>query len=230
MNTNKENAIQDIVDRFGKYADLILHQLSLLEKVFSTGMASIPKELIDEIKKYEEESDTYEIKLCEKIINTIVLQKPVASDLRKLIACYQIVMNLERVADLVTNIVNFIPKIKDQETYNKMTDAIFNMLIIAKNMVQKSILSFINNDKEFAIWTLKNDSIVDEMNHKLVKKAVAKSKLPEETQQLLLSYININSIISNIERIADHATNVAEASIYAMEGTDIRHQHIENKH
>ena len=68
------------------------------------------------------------------------------------------------------------------------------------------------------------------MNHKLVKKAVAKSKLPEETQQLLLSYININSIISNIERIADHATNVAEASIYAMEGTDIRHQHIENKH
>ena len=230
MNTNKENAIQDIVDRFGKYADLILHQLSLLEKVFSTGMASIPKELIDEIKKYEEESDTYEIKLSEKIINTIVLQKPVASDLRKLIACYQIVMNLERVADLVTNIVNFIPKIKDQETYNKMTDAIFNMLIIAKNMVQKSILSFINNDKEFAIWTLKNDSIVDEMNHKLVKKAVAKSKLPEETQQLLLSYININSIISNIERIADHATNVAEASIYAMEGTHIRHQHIENKH
>ena len=230
MNTNKENAIQDIVDRFGKYADLILHQLSLLEKVFSTGMASIPKELIDEIKKYEEESDTYEIKLSEKIINTIVLQKPVASDLRKLIACYQIVMNLERVADLVTNIVNFIPKIKDQETYNKMTDAIFNMLIIAKNMVQKSILSFINNDKEFAIWTLKNDSIVDEMNHKLVKKAVAKSKLPEETQQLLLSYININSIISNIERIADHAINVAEASIYAMEGTDIRHQHIENKH
>ena len=96
MNTNKENAIQDIVDRFGKYADLILHQLSLLEKVFSTGMASIPKELIDEIKKYEEESETYEIKLSEKIINTIVLQKPVASDLRKLIACYQIVMNLDR--------------------------------------------------------------------------------------------------------------------------------------
>jgi phosphate transport system protein len=53
--------------------------------------------------------------------------------------------------------------------------------------------------------------------------------LPEETQQLLLTFIHINSIISSIERIADHATNVAEASVYALDGTDIRHQHIENE-
>lgn len=228
MNIKKESAIQDIIEKFGDYADLILHQLSLLEKVFSTGSADIPPELIAEIKKNEEQSDKFDIRLSEKIINTIVLQKPVASDLRKLIACYQIVMNLERIADLVTNIVNFIPKIKDVETYNKLTDVIYNMLIVTVNMVQKSILSFINNDKEFAIWTIKTDSIVDEMNHKLVKKAITKSKLPEETQQLLLSFININGIISNIERIADHATNVAEASIYAMEGTDIRHQNLDN--
>jgi len=46
---------------------------------------------------------------------------------------------------------------------------------------------------------------------------------------LMFSFININSIISSIERIADHATNVAEASIYAMEGKDIRHQSHENE-
>jgi phosphate transport system protein len=101
------------------------------------------------------------------------------------------------------------------------------MLLVSINMVQKSILSFTNNDKEYAIWTIKNDDIVDEMNNKLIKKAITKSKLPEETQQLLFSFININSIISNIERIADHATNVAEASIYALEGRDIRHKHDE---
>ncbi len=226
MNTNKETAFQKINEKFGDYANLILHQLSLLEKIIGLGSQNIPPEILEEIKKNEEESDRYEIKLSERIINTIVLQQPVASDLRKLMACYQIVMNLERIGDQVTNIVNVIPKIQDVETYGKLTDVIYNMLIVSVNMVQKSILSFVNNDKDFAIWTIKNDAIVDEMHHKLINKAIGKSKLPEETQKTLLSFIHISSIISNIERIGDHATNVAEASIYSMEGTDIRHQHI----
>jgi len=229
MNIKKENAIQEVIEKFGEYANLILHQISLLEKVFSSGTLVISEELKDEIKKNEEKSDQFEIKLSEKIINTIVLQQPLASDLRKLMACYQMIINLERIGDLVVNIVNFIPKIKDRDIFSQMTDVIYNMLIIAKNMVQKSILSFTNSDREYAIWTIKSDSVVDEMNHKLVKKAISKTSLPEETQQLLLTFIHINSIISSIERIADHATNVAEASVYALDGTDLRHQHHDNE-
>jgi len=229
MNIKKENAIQEVIQNFMDYATLILHQLSLLEKVLSTGSTTIPGELSEEIKSNEEKSDLFEIRLSEKIINTIVLQQPLASDLRKLMACYQMIINLERVGDLVVNIINAIPKIKDSETFTKMTDVIFNMLIIAENMVQKSILSFTHGDREYAVWTIKNDSVVDEMNQKLIKKAISKSNLPDETRQLLFSFIHINSIISSIERIADHATNVAEASIYALDGTDIRHQHEEKK-
>jgi len=139
------------------------------------------------------------------------------------------VINLERIGDLVMDIVKFIPRIRENETYNRMSDVIYNMLLVSVNMVQKAILSFVNSDKEFAIWAIQNDEVVDEMNHKLIRKAISKSKLPEETQQLLFSFVNINSIISSIERIADHATNVAEASIYAMEGKDIRHQGHENE-
>ncbi|NEW83675.1 MAG: hypothetical protein GZ094_15100 [Mariniphaga sp.] len=225
MSIKKENAIQDILSHFETYANLILNQLSILEKVISTGSLVISEEVMNELNINEDRSDRFEIKLSEKIVNTIVLQKPVASDLRKLMACYQIVINLERIGDLVINIVKFIPKIKDAETYNRMSDVIYNMLLVSVQMVQKSILSFTNSDKDFAIWTIRNDEVVDEMNHKLIKKAIIKSKLPEETQQLLFSFIHINSMISSIERIADHATNVAEASIYAIEGTDIRHLH-----
>lgn len=227
MNIKKESAIQDILDHFGDYANLILHQLSLLEKIINSGSVAISEELSKELISNENKSDNFEVKLSEKIINTIVLQKPVASDLRKLMACYQIVMNLERIGDSVMNIIKSLRRIKDTETYSQLTDIIYNILLVSTNMVQKSILSFTNNDKEFAIWTIKNDDVVDEMNSKLIKKAITKSKLPEETQQLLFSFININSIISNIERIADHATNVAEASIYALEGRDIRHKHDE---
>jgi phosphate transport system protein len=229
MNIKKENAIHGVIEKFGEYSNLILHQITLLEKVFSSGILDISKELIDDIKKNEEKSDQFEIKLSEKIIDTIVLQQPLASDLRKLMACYTMVINLERIGDLVVNIINFIPKIKDREIFSQMTNDIYNMLIIAKNMVQKSILSFTNSDREYAVWTIKNDSVVDELNQKLVKKAISRTNLPEETRQLLLTFIHINSIISNIERMADHATNVAEASVYALDGTDIRHQHHEDE-
>jgi len=225
MSIKKENAIQEVNEKFGEYSNLILRQLTLLERVFSSGSLAIPEELQDEITKNEEKSDKFEIKLSEIIINTIVLQQPLASDLRKLMACYQMVINLERIGDLVINITRIIPKIKNEKIYSHLTDIIYNMLIVTRNMVQKSILSFTHSDREYAIWTIENDSVVDEMNRKLVKKAISKTDLPEETRQLLLTFIHINSIISSIERIADHATNVAEASVYALDGTDIRHQH-----
>jgi phosphate transport system protein len=227
MNIKKESAIQNVISHFEDYANLILNQLTILEKVVNSGSLTIPEEVLKELNAHEEKSDKFEIKLSEKIVNTIVLQKPVASDLRKLMACYQIVINLERIGDLVMDIVRFIPRIKDIDTYNRMSEVIYNMLLVSVNMVQKAILSFVNSDKEFAIWAIQNDEVVDDMNHKLIRKAITKSKLPDETQQLLFSFIHINSIISSIERIADHATNVAEASIYAMEGTDIRHHNID---
>jgi len=229
MNIKKESAIHNIFGHFEDYANLILSQLSILEKVISSGSLVIPEEILKELNINEDKSDKFEVKLSEKIVDTIVLQKPVASDLRKLMACYQIVINLERIGDLVIDIVKFIPRIKEPETYNRMSEVIYNMLLVSVNMVQKSLLSFINSDKEFAIWTIRNDEVVDDMNHKLIRKAIAKSRMSDETQQLMFSFIHINSIISSIERIADHATNVAEASIYAMEGTDIRHHNLENE-
>ncbi|GET26323.1 phosphate signaling complex protein PhoU [Prolixibacter sp. NT017] len=227
MSINKENAIQDILSRFEDMANTILRQLDLIEEVMSQGETEVPANIAKEIASNEKKINKLDVKIGEKIVNTIVLQKPVASDLRQMMAIYQMVGDLERIGDLVTNIAGSIPKIKDEAVFERLSDVISNMLISSVNMVRKSILSFINNDKEYAIWTIKNDAVIDELNHKLIKKTVKKSKLPKETQDMLLSFININSIISNIERIADHATNVAEASIYSLEGTDIRHKQID---
>lgn len=227
MNVKKENAILDILSRFEDMANLILHQLDLIEGIMSQGETEVPEDVAKEISSNEKKINKLDVKIGEKIINTIVLQKPVASDLRQMMAIYQMVSDLERIGDLVTNIAGSIPRIKDEAVFERLSDVISNMLISSVNMVRKSILSFINNDKEYAIWTIKNDSVIDELNHKLIKKTVKKSSLPKETQDMLLSFININSIISNIERIADHATNVAEASIYSLEGTDIRHKQID---
>ena len=104
-----------------------------------------------------------------------------------------------------------------------MTEVLNVMLLSGISMVEKSLLSFINNDNEYAIWTIKNDEIVDEMNRKLLLNSISKSKVSSKTKEMLLSYMDLKNIITNLERIADHATNIAEASIYSIRGTDIRH-------
>lgn len=224
MNIQKENALQQIKNLFDELSTTVLRQLELLEKIVNGSATSIPEDLLEELNANELRIDQYEIQITDEIIDTIVLQKPVASDLRQVMAAYQMVSNLERIGDSVMNIVRYIPRIQEADVYLKMSEVITNMLSASVSMVQKSLLSFTSLDKGEAIWTIKNDVVVDEMNHKLIRKAISKSKYPEEIQQLLCTFIQLNSIISTIERIADHATNIAEASIYAIEGRDLRHQ------
>ncbi|MCL3779438.1 phosphate uptake regulator PhoU [Prolixibacteraceae bacterium JC049] len=223
----KENAIQNILESFKEYSDIIMQQLDLLETIIQTGDTEIDKQLIAQMEKNENKLDKFEVKISDKIINTIVLHHPMASELRKIIACYRMVINMERIGDLIMNIVKFIQKIEDKKLYAELSDVIFNMLVSSENMVQKSLLSYLNEDREYAIWTIKNDDVVDEMNKKLMKKSINKSGFSDEARTTLMNLINVKSIVYNIERIADQATHIAEASIYSLEGKDIRHKDIE---
>jgi phosphate transport system protein len=224
MTSKKDDAINSILTDFEGFANLLLGQLDLLEKLISTGDTTFPEKENKELLDNETKLDKLEVKISDKIVNTIVLYQPVASDIRKIIACYRIIISLERVGDMVVNISNFIQKIKTPKVYSELADVISNMLIQSSNMVNKALLAFTNDDKEYAIWTIKNDSVIDEINKKMLKKAIKKSSGSPENKALLMSFINLNGMITNIERIADHATNIAEAAIYSIEGKDIRHK------
>ncbi len=223
MTSKKDVAINNILADFEEFANLVLHQLDLLEKIVASGDNKVPEEVYNEIFSNEAKIDKYEVKLSDKIVNTIVLYQPVASDIRKIIACYRIIINLERIGDQVTNIVRLIQNIKIPDIYSGMADVVSNMYIQSSGMVNKALVAFTTDDKEYAIWTIKNDSVVDELNSKMMKKAIKKSKLSDENKQLLSSFISLNAVVANIERIGDHATNIAEAAVYSIEGRDIRH-------
>ncbi len=225
MTSKKDDAINSILTDFEEFANLLLSQLDLLEKLIASGDIKFPEKENKELLNNEKKLDKTEVKISDKIVNTIVLYQPVASDIRKIIACYRIIISLERVGDMVVNIAKFIQKIKTPEVYSNLSDVISNMLIQSSNMVNKALLAFTNDDKEYAIWTIKNDAVVDEINKKMLKKAIKKSSGSSEDKELLMSFINLNGMITNIERIADHATNIAEAAIYSIEGKDIRHKH-----
>jgi phosphate transport system protein len=209
-------------------ADLGLSQLTLLEKFMSLNDNSEVKNIITSIVANEKKIDEYEVVISDKFINSIVLYQPVASDIRKIVSVYRMTINLERIGDLVMNIISSIGSIRETDEYKAMTDVILNMLISGISMVEKSLLSFTNSDDSYAVWTIKNDEIVDEMNRKLLINTISKAKVSEKTREMLLSYTNLKNIITNIERIADHATNIAEATIYSLQGTDIRHKGYES--
>jgi phosphate transport system protein len=223
MTSKKDDAIKNMMAEFEDLANLVLRQLDLLEKVVSSGETTVPREIEIEMQENEKSIDKSEVKLSDKIINTIVLYQPVASDIRKIIACYRIIINLERVSDQAMNILGMLQNIKIPEIFTNLSEVISNMLIQSSGMVNKALLAYTTDDREYAIWTIKNDAVIDELNQKMLKKAIKKTNISEENKLILTSFINLNSIVANIERIGDHATNIAEAAIYSIEGKDIRH-------
>lgn len=227
MSTKKEQSIQDITRSFQEMADLVLLQLSLIEKAMLSADETEQNKLISEINVNEKKIDRLEIVISDKFINSIVLYQPLASDLRKLISIYRMTINLERIGDLVMNMTYAFGTIVKTNEYRIMSDVLLNMFQSGRMMVEKSLLSFVNNDQDYAIWTIKNDAIIDEMNNKLLANGISKSQIDKKTKEMLLSYIDIKNIITNIERIADHATNIAEATIYSLKGTDVRHSGFE---
>jgi phosphate transport system protein len=228
MKTKREESILDIIATFEEMADTILAQLKLLEKYMDEQGEEERAHIKSEIEINELRIDKYEVLVSEKFINSIILYQPVASDVRKVVAISRMSINLERIGDRVINILNSIDNIKDSAEYKAMVEVLNVMLLSGISMVEKSLLSFINSDNDYAVWTIKNDEVVDDMNSKLLINSISKAKVSDRTKEMLLSYIDLKNIITNLERIADHATNIAEASIYSIQGTDIRHSGLDS--
>jgi len=227
MSITKDKAIRKIMNDFETLTKLTLKQLELLEKVIVPGQTGINAEIVQQIRKNERKIDTYEIKISNRIISTIVLYKPVASELRRIMASYRMITNLERIGDLVMKIINVLKKLKDPGLLLLNLEDITKMLAVTTEMLSKATSSFIDNDKEAALWTIRSDSFVDDLNRQILKNSILAEKSSGKLQKVIINFIDIKSIISSIERIADHAAHIAEASIYAYEGTDIRHQDIQ---
>jgi len=223
MSEKKEQALNEIEASFDEMANMVLHQLTLFEKLMGTADEKTFNDIAAEIDTTEKRIDNLEVVIGEHFTSTIVLYQPVASDVRRLVAIYRMTVNIERIGDRIVNLCRIVGTIRKSNEYASISLLISNMLSSGTIMVEKSLLSFTNSDPDYAIWTIKNDSVIDEMNHKLLLGHIRKEDIDEKTRSKLMSYIGLKDMISNIERIADHATNIAEASIYSLQGTDIRH-------
>jgi phosphate transport system protein len=220
---NRDLAIQKIEKDFELMSNLVLEQLQLLDELFRTKQKERSEEIFKDLGKNEEKVDRYETQLDDNIIRTIVLYQPVAGDLRRLFAIYHMTINLERVSDLVMVITSTYTELKDAELLKESRSALLQMLKTTSAMVSKALLSFMNSDQELATRTIHKESAFDEFNKKVLKRTVKAAGLPKKSQAVLNKLLDMRTMFSSIERIGDHATNIAESSIYAISGSNIRH-------
>ena len=226
MTTNKDLAIKGIEQEFEALSNLILEQLQLLDELFENRKAGKQDEIFERLTKNEQKIDKYEVRLDDRIIEAIVLYQPMARDLRRLFAIYHMTINLERVGDLVDKIACTYLAINDTTMVDESAASLHSMLKTTAKMVKRAILSFINNDAAFAVWTIKKEASFDEMNQKLLKRTIKAEGLPKKSQEILNNMFDVRSIIASIERIGDHATNIAESSVYAISGSNVRHKNL----
>jgi phosphate transport system protein len=169
--------------------------------------------------------DRKEVEVEEECLKILALYQPVAIDLRIIIAFLKINNDLERIGDLAVNIAERTFSLVNCEKANLTFD--FSLMAQkSTRMLKKSLDSLVNMDADMAGEVGAADDEVDAMYRKCVSDVIeAIGKFPTQTQ-LFLQYL---SIARHLERIADHAANIAEDVIYMIEGKIIRHSWAEKK-
>lgn len=226
MPIKKDKKFAKLDNDFAKMQSLLFEQFDILDEVTNYGLTEVDSKQVENFTRNEEKIDQLELKMSDNIIQTIGLQQPMASDLRLLVSYFRMIGHVERIGDQLNNVMRFFHKMDPPSIPENHKDSVLNMLSLSEKMVRKALISFEDGDREYAIWTLKTDEVVDEMQTKIMKRMIRKNSPKGSEASEIINLLNFNSILGNIERIADNATNIAEASIYYQQGIDLRHQDI----
>lgn len=174
----------------------------------------------EELAVRDREVNDLDIRIEEECLKILALYHPVANDLRRVAAVLKITGELERVGDLAVNIAERSASLAAFPDF-PMPSQLSEMATESLAMLHSSIDSYIEQDAEAAREVIAKDDVVDDLNDVLIASLrtdmVGNPSLVEPGMHLF-------SVIRHIERVADHATNIAEDVVYLIGGEIIRHQ------
>jgi phosphate transport system protein len=166
--------------------------------------------------------DAAELEIDHLSVSLLALRQPAASDLRFITTALKIVTDLERIGDLTVNISERSIELSQEPPLKPYVD-IPRMASIAAGMVHQALDSFVNRNPEEAREILTQDDGVDRLNVQLFRELL--TYMIEDPKSVTRA-LRITFIAKYLERIADHATNIAQMVIYLCEGQDVRHPSI----
>ncbi|MGO1712377.1 MAG: phosphate signaling complex protein PhoU [Senegalia sp. (in: firmicutes)] len=176
-------------------------------------------ELADKAIELDKDIDNMEIIIEKKCLELIVLQQPMAKDLREISAILKIITDIERIGDNGVNIAKISKKLSKEKYIKPLVD-IPKMANISKEMIKKSLESFIKKDVELAKETARMDDIVDDIYGDIYIELL---EILTQKKQIMYQVIDLLFVGRHIERIADHTTNICERIIYMVDGKRINY-------
>jgi phosphate transport system protein len=197
------------------------------ERVHQATFALIERrpDAIDRVIAGDQDVNDLQIEIDDRCLKLLALQQPMASDLRLITAAMKINADLERIGDQAVNIAENAARILSHPPLKPLID-LPRMAEIAQRMTRDSLDAFVRRDPELARNILARDDEVDQLKDQVFRVLLTYMMADPATIERALGLILISR---NLERIADHATNIAEDVIFVVEAKDVRHHHEERK-
>src|SRR5262249_17206359 len=162
--------------------------------------------------------DAAELEIDHHCLNLLALRQPAASDLRFIATALKIVTDLERIGDLAVNMAERSIELNEEPPLKPYID-IPRMASLASSMLREALDAFVRHDPAKATRVLGSDEAVDKLNEQLFRELL--TYMIEDPKSVSRA-MRITFIAKYLERIADHATNIAQMVIFMCEGRDVR--------
>ncbi len=209
-------------DELDSVKGMLLNMGSLTEEMVNIAVRALVEhdvKLLDKIPENEAQVNRHQVDIDEYCLKLIALHQPTASDLRFLLGITKINAELERVGDHAVNICKGVSNVLEQAQLKPYID-IPKMVDIVSRMFEDSLHAFVNLDVDKARLILLCDDQVDQLRYSIIQELIElmagdPSKVGIAVQLILIT--------NHFEKIADHATNIAEVVIFVAQGKDVRH-------
>ncbi len=215
-----DEKIQELMQR-------LLMMGRLAESMIQTALRVLierDESLSAEILEKEKEVNQLQIEIDDSALKLTALGQPMGTNVRFLFMASRIATELERIADQAVNIIENVPHVLKSPSLRPLVDLPM-MGEIAEKMVRDSMEALVKSDCSLANLVLKEEQKVDSFRDKIFRVLLTYMMADPGTIQRGLALILISR---NLERVGDHATNIAEEVIYLVEGREVRHQHESN--
>lgn len=192
--------------------EMVLHAIVAIEKR--------DPDLARQVIQNDEKIDQMEVDIEEECLYTLALNQPVAFDLRYVVATLKINNELERMADLAVNIAEQAIFLAEHPPLSSMPFDLAEMSQRVRSMVKMSLDALVNIDPKQAEQVRRSDDHVDAIHREMYRNI--EQAIRQDPQRVEV-YIHLLNVSRNLERVADHAVNVAEDVIYTARGEILRH-------
>jgi phosphate transport system protein len=202
----------------------LLNISSMVEEMIDKATQALANrrfDLADEVVKSDEFVDRHEVHVEEECLKILALHQPVAVDLRRIATVMKVNNDLERIADLAVSIAQRAQAVDEFPAF-AIPDRVPRMVVLATEMVRGAMNAFVNMDTAAARRIIAMDRTVDQYNRDIIGEI---QTLMQTKPESVAPALHCFSAVRHIERIADHATNIAEDVIYLAEGDIVRHRH-----